>query len=129
MQQLAAAARAVNSALGPKMRRLLLETLVPVGAMAVLISAGLWLRAGDLAMFGTLAPLPLFLLIFVRRQLTLPRKLKYAGPIPVVLPALLFVVWVAQFPGRPMYFFVAAVAGAVFLAGVFACTRMLWEVR
>jgi hypothetical protein len=122
-------ARRSTPTLDLTMRRLLAEALVPLSLMAALISAGFWLRAPDLAMLGLLAPGPLFLVIAVRRHLSLLRKLAYAGPLPVLGPALLYFVWTYQSPGRPMYFLVGAVAGAVFLVGMFAFTRVLWEVR
>jgi hypothetical protein len=111
------------------MRRLLAEALVPVCLMGVLVAAGVALRAADLAMLGLLAPIPLFLLIFVRRQLTLQKKLAYAGLLPALLPLLLFAFWTYQAPGKSMYFLVGALAGTVFLVSVTACTRVLWEVR
>jgi len=110
------------------MRRLLVEALVPAALMAALIAAAVWLKAPDLAMFGTLAPIPLFLLVLIRRHLSLGRKVVYAGPLPLLLPILLFYVLTNQFPGRPMYFLIGAIAGAIFLVGSFACVRVLWEV-
>ena len=111
------------------MRRLLMEALVPLALMAALICAGIWLQAPDLAMFGILAPLPVFVVIGIRRHLSLVQKLMYAGPIPLLLPAALFFVWTYQFPGRSVYFLVGAIAGGVFMVGTFACARVLWEVR
>jgi hypothetical protein len=111
------------------MRRLLIEALVALAISAVLVGAAIWIRAPDLAMLGTLAPFPLFLLILIRRHLSLARKISYAGPLPALLPVLLFLAWTNQFPGRPMYFLIAALAGAVFMVSTFACVRVLWEVR
>ncbi|TFZ00093.1 hypothetical protein [Ramlibacter humi] len=111
------------------MRRVLVEAGVCLGFVAVLFCFAVWLGAPELAASAVLAPLPLFLLVLVRRHLTLVQKLAYAGAVPLAVPLALFVVLNHQVPGRSLYFLALTAIGTLFLVSVLACMRVLWEVR
>lgn len=94
-----------------------------------LMGAGVLLDAPDLAGFASLTIAPLALLVGLRRDVPLKRKLLSVGLQWYVVPILLFVLWAVNSPGRILYFFVGTFCLLIFFLCFGCLVKFYWTER
>src|SRR5687767_7359378 len=95
----------------------------------MLVGAGVILDAPDLAGFATFTILPLSLLVGLRRDLSLKRKLASISPLWYVMPIVLLVLQAANNPGHMLYFLHVTLCMLIFFACVGCLVKFYWTER
>ncbi len=107
----------------------LTDVLIAVVVYVMLVGAGVLMGAPDLAGFAFLTILPLSLLVGLRRDLPLKRKLGSVGLLWYVLPIVVFVLLAASDPGRIVYFLVGTLCLMIFFVCFGCLIKLYWVQR
>jgi hypothetical protein len=95
-----------------------------------IVGGAVLLRAPELAMFATLSVIPLAVLFWKRRDMTLRQKLIRAGLLAYSIPIALLIIWgVVLYPGNMMYFFILSLSGACYFICFGFLIKDFWITR
>lgn len=107
----------------------LTEVVVAIVIYVILVGAGVLMGAPDLAGFAFFTILPLGLLVGLRRDLPLKRKLGSIGLLWYVIPIGVFALLAASDPRRMIYFLVGSLCLMIFFVCFGCLIKLYWVQR